>query len=85
MSNEFNSFYEEHGIHRELITPYRPEQNCVVERKNLIVIEMARSLLKGRDLPNQFWAKAVVTVVYLLNLSPIKVVLNETPFEAWNG
>lgn len=46
---------------------------------------MARSLLKGNSLPNQFWAKAVATSVYLLNISPTKAVLNQTPFEAWKG
>ncbi|TYK12002.1 UBN2 domain-containing protein [Cucumis melo var. makuwa] len=34
LSNNFNHFCEEHGIHRELTTPYTPEQNGVVERKN---------------------------------------------------
>ena len=46
---------------------------------------MARSLLKGKHLPNQFWAEAVATAVYLLNISPTKAVMNQTPFEAWSG
>ena len=29
--NEFNIFCEENGIHRELTTPYTPEQNGVAE------------------------------------------------------
>lgn len=44
---------------------------------------MARSLLKEGGLPNQFWAEAVATSVYLLNLSPTKAVPNQTPYEAW--
>ena len=46
---------------------------------------MARSMLQARRLPNQFWAEAVATSVYLLNLSPIKAVMNRTPCEAWHG
>ena len=34
LSNNFNHFCEEHGIHRELTTPYTPEQNGKAERKN---------------------------------------------------
>jgi transposase InsO family protein len=85
LSNEFNHFCEENGIRRELTAPYTPEQNGVAERKNRTVVEMARSLLKAKELPNQYWAEAVATSVYLLNISPTKAVLNQTPFEAWRG
>ena len=68
-----------------MTAPYTPEQNGVAERKNRTVVEMARSLLKGKHLPNQFWAEAVATAVYLLNISPTKAVMNRTPFEAWYG
>lgn len=42
-------------------------------------------MLKERDVPNNLWAEAVATAVYLLNLSPTRAVRNMTPFEAWNG
>lgn len=85
VSHEFISFCEENGIQRELTTPYTPEQNGVAERKNRTVVEMARSMLKGKGLPNNLWAEAVATAVYLLNLSPTRAMLNMVPFEAWNG
>lgn len=85
VSEEFNHFCDENGIHRGLTTPYTPEQNMVAEWKNRTVVEMARSMLKEKNLPNQFWAEAVATSVYLLNLSPTKDVMNQTPFEAWSG
>ncbi|KAA0050265.1 integrase [Cucumis melo var. makuwa] len=75
----------EHGIHRELTTPYTPEQNGVAERKNQTVVERARSMLQMKDLSNDFWAEAVLTSIYLLNISPTKAVMNKTPFEAWYG
>ncbi|XP_058000540.1 uncharacterized protein LOC110654465 [Hevea brasiliensis] len=83
LSKEFNHFCEENGICRELMAPYTLEKNGVAERKNHTIVEMARSLLKGKGLPNQHWAEAIATVVYLLNISPTKVVLNQTPYEAW--
>lgn len=85
MSNEFNTSCEENGIYRELTTPYTPEQNGVAERKNRTVIEMGRSMMKARGIPKHFWAEAVATAVYLLNISPPKGVYNQTPYEAWRG
>ncbi|XP_039056284.1 uncharacterized protein LOC120199175 [Hibiscus syriacus] len=72
VSHEFNSFCEEHGLRTELTTPYTPEKNGVAERKNRTVVEMARNMLKAKGLPNQLWAEAVSTAVYLLDLSPKK-------------
>ncbi|KAJ1704767.1 hypothetical protein LUZ63_004546 [Rhynchospora breviuscula] len=82
-SNEFREYCESEGIQHQLTMPYTPQQNGVAERKNRTVVELARSMLKSKGLPNDFWAEAVATAVYLLNLSPTKAVLNQTPFEAW--
>jgi len=46
---------------------------------------MARRMLKAKGLPNQFWGDAVAKIVYLLNISPTRAVLNQTPFEAFRG
>ena len=50
MSNEFNSFYEKHGIRRELTAPYTPEQNEVAEWKNRTAMEMVRSMLQEKKI-----------------------------------
>ena len=63
LSNEFITFCEEQGIRRELIAPYTPKKNGVAERKNRIVVEMARSMIKARGVPNRFWYEAVATAV----------------------
>ncbi|KAG6401289.1 hypothetical protein SASPL_138141 [Salvia splendens] len=46
---------------------------------------MARSMIKGKDLPRELWAEAVATAVYLLNRCPTKSVRNMTPEEAWSS
>ena len=43
---------------------------------------MARSLLKSKGLPGQFWGEAIATAVYLLNRAPTKSVCGMTPYEA---
>nr|KYP39285.1 Retrovirus-related Pol polyprotein from transposon TNT 1-94 [Cajanus cajan] len=53
---------------------YSPQQNGVFERKNRTVMEMARSMLKEKGLPNTFWAEVVYIDVYILNRCPTKVV-----------
>uniref|UniRef100_A0A803MSQ1 Integrase catalytic domain-containing protein n=1 Tax=Chenopodium quinoa TaxID=63459 RepID=A0A803MSQ1_CHEQI len=66
VSDQFNAFCDEHGIRRDLTAPYTPEQNGVAERKNRTVVEMARSMLKAKGLPNKFWREAMSTSVYAL-------------------
>ena len=48
-------------------------------------MEMAICLLLERMIPNQFWAEAVNTSVYLLNRLPTKALQDMTPYEAWCG
>lgn len=71
---EFNRFFDEHGIHRELTTPYTPEQNDVSERKNRTVVEMALSMLKEKGLPDEFRGDSYsgVSTEHITNKSGIK-------------
>ena len=45
---------------------------------------MARSMLKGKGLPNMLWEKAINTTTYILNHSLAKAVRDKTTFEAWH-
>ncbi|KAM3219163.1 hypothetical protein P3L10_023694 [Capsicum annuum] len=58
-SLEFVEFCEKHEIKRHLTATYTPQQNGVCERKNRIILDMIRSLLKRCGLPRDFWAEAV--------------------------
>jgi hypothetical protein len=44
-----------------------------------------KCMMENRCVPNRFWAEVVFTVVYLLNRSPMMVVKQKTPEEAWSG
>lgn len=46
---------------------------------------MAKLILHAKGLQKTFWAEVVYTTVYLLNQSRIKVVMDKTPLESWNG
>jgi len=82
-SNEFAIFCKRNRIHRELTAPYTPQQNGMAERKNGTVVEMARRMMTTTSRPKNFWAEAIATVVYVLNISLTKAVMNQTPYEAW--
>jgi transposase InsO family protein len=84
-SVEFESYCAERGVTRQHTTPYTPQQNDVVERRNQSVVTMARSLLKSRNVPVTFWGEAVATAVYLLNRAPTKALEGMTPYQAWHG
>lgn len=71
-SKEFTDFCEKEGICKQLTTSYTPQQNGVAERKNKSLVEMTKSMLKTKNLPNSFWAEAVHTVTYILIRSPIR-------------
>ena len=38
-----------------------------------------------KHFPNEYWAEAVATVVYIMNWFPTKSVKNKVPQEAWVG
>ena len=54
----------------------------MVNRKNINIIEMPRSVMEAEGLPNNYWVEAVDIVVYLLNRSPIKALTSWTTYEA---
>ncbi|GJT12318.1 retrovirus-related pol polyprotein from transposon TNT 1-94 [Tanacetum coccineum] len=56
-NSKLKSFYDEKGISKNFSSPYTPEQNGVVERKNITLIEAARTMLNGSILLKNFWTE----------------------------
>ncbi|GJY59273.1 ribonuclease H-like domain-containing protein [Tanacetum coccineum] len=54
-------------IKREYSNAITPQQNRVDKRKNVTLIEAARTMLTDSFLPNTFWAEAVSTACYVLD------------------
>jgi transposase InsO family protein len=48
-------YLEEEGIKHEFSAPYTPQQNGVVERKNMTLIDMVRTMLGEYKTPERFW------------------------------
>ena len=83
-SNEFTKFCEKR-IRRQLTAAYTPQQNGVAERKNRTTLNMVRCLLNKEEFSKEFWPKAVVWSVHILNRNPTFSVKDMTPQEAWSG
>lgn len=83
INNQFDSYLQDNGILRQLTVAYTPQQNGVAERANRTLVEMARSMLIHANLPQNLWAEAVLTAVYLRNRSPTEILCDRTPYEVW--
>jgi transposase InsO family protein len=66
-NSQIEGFLEEEGIKHEFSSPYTPQQNGVVERKNRTLLDMARTMLDDYKTPDRFWAEAINTVCYSIN------------------
>jgi len=78
-SVQFGEYCAGEGIQRHYSAPYTPQQNGVVERRNQMVVNTARSILRARGMPGYFWGEAVHTAVFLLNRSPTSALDGMTP------
>jgi transposase InsO family protein len=61
---QVEKYLEEEGIKHEFSAPYMPQQNGVMERKNRMLIDMARTMLGGYKTPERFWTEAMNTVCH---------------------
>ncbi|GJR97752.1 ribonuclease H-like domain-containing protein [Tanacetum coccineum] len=72
------------GIKREYSNARTPQQNGVAERKNMTLIEAARTMLAD-ILLKHFWAKQLVLLVYVLKQGISDQPHNKTPYELLTG
>ncbi|GJT22085.1 putative ribonuclease H-like domain-containing protein, partial [Tanacetum coccineum] len=84
-NNDMDQFYGTKGIRREFSVARTPQQNRVAERKNMTLIEAARTMLADSLLPTTFWAEAVSTVCYVQNRVLVTKPHNKKPYELLHG
>jgi transposase InsO family protein len=65
-NSQIEGFLEEEGIKHEF-SPYTPQQNGVVERKNRTLLDMARTMLDEYKTLDRFWAEAINTACNSIN------------------
>jgi transposase InsO family protein len=84
-SKEFMDYCSSHGIKRQFSVARTPQQNGVVERKNMTIQEMARTMLMDSKLTDIFWTQAVHTKVHIQNRVMLRNNTDKTPYELWKG
>ena len=72
---------DELGITHELSTPYTPQQNGVVERKNRTLVEMACTMLDEYKTPHHFWIDAIDTACHIINRVYLHKFFKKTSYE----
>nr|GEY53025.1 ribonuclease H-like domain-containing protein [Tanacetum cinerariifolium] len=73
------------GIKREFSVPRTPQQIGITERKNMTLIEAAKTMLADSLLPISFWVEAVNTACYVQNRVLVTKPQNKTPYELLHG
>jgi transposase InsO family protein len=84
-NSQNEDFLEEEGIKHEFSSPYTPQQNGVVERKNRTLLNMARTMLDEYKTLDQFWAEAINTACYSINRLYLHRILKKTSYELLTG
>nr|GEY02709.1 putative ribonuclease H-like domain-containing protein [Tanacetum cinerariifolium] len=82
---EINQFCGIKGIKKEFGNARTPQQNGVTERKNMTLIEAARTMLADSLLHIPFCAEAVNTACYVQNRVLVTKPHNKTPYELLIG
>jgi transposase InsO family protein len=82
---QIEGFLEEECIKHEFSSPYTPQQNSVVERKNRTLMDMARTMLEKYKTLDRFWAEAINTACYSINQLYLHRTLKKTPYELLTG
>ena len=82
-SKLFQQYSDENGIKRQFSTARTPQQNGVAQRKNRIVQEMGRKILKDSKLDEKLWVQAIDMTIFIINRSLLRNNCNKTPYELW--
>jgi hypothetical protein len=84
-NSQIEGFLEEEGIKHEFSSPYTPQQNGVLERKNRTLLDMARTMLDEYKIPDRFCAEAINTACYSINRLYLHRILKKTSYELLTG
>jgi transposase InsO family protein len=80
-NSQIEGFLEDEGNKHEFSSPYTPQQNGIVERKNRTLLDMARIMLDEYKTPDRFWTEAINTTCYSINRLYLHRILKKTSYE----
>lgn len=83
--NKFGGFLSDHSILHQTSCPDTLPQNCVAERKNRHILEVALSLMYTMNVPKFLWSEAVMTATFLINHMSSRILNMKSPCELLLG
>ncbi|KAF4132727.1 Integrase core domain [Phytophthora infestans] len=85
VNSVLTGFLECKGITFVPTHPYTPEENCLVEKLNGVLVNKMRAVMHAANLPIILWPEVLRYVVEVDNLSPTKALQGLTPTEKLSG
>jgi transposase InsO family protein len=82
---QVEEYLEEEGVKHEFSALYTPQQNNVVERKNMTLIDTTRTMLGEFKTPERFWLEAMNTTCHAINRLYLHRLLKKTSYELLTG
>nr|GFC12177.1 retrovirus-related Pol polyprotein from transposon TNT 1-94 [Tanacetum cinerariifolium] len=84
LNQNLHAYFAAEGIRHQTSVARTPEQNGVVERRNRILVEVARTMLSAAKVPLFFWAEAIATTCFTQNCSLVIPQHEKTPYHIIN-
>ncbi|GJR88846.1 retrovirus-related pol polyprotein from transposon TNT 1-94 [Tanacetum coccineum] len=85
MTTSSPAFYAKLGIVHQSSIARTPQQNGIVERRNLTLVEAAQTMIIFSKAPELLWAEAIATACFTQNRSIVHIWYNKTPYELIRG
>jgi transposase InsO family protein len=82
---QVEEYLEEEGINHEFSTPLHSTTNGLGEKKNMTLIDMARTMLGEYKTLERFWSEAVNTTCHAINHLYLHRLLKKTTYELLTG
>ena len=73
------------GMDQQVTHPYCPEEVCLAENLNCVLLNKTRAVLQASGLPDELWGECIKYVVYTMNRTASKALDNMTPLQALTG
>ena len=85
ISNEFNNFWIERGIKRQVLALGTLEQNEIAERINRSIMDCEKTIIIEKNVAIKYWKEVINIAIHTLNRVQLMKNSNQMPFELWYG